>query len=131
MKNSVLLLSLAGMTLLCSCATAPVQEAFHSTDKSELIIKSIDGRSSQIIAPTALAAVPNSQILDELKSYPKGQTAVVILENYGEPQVGPEFRDRSEGWFIGLRGLGFQHIVFLKGNEAVDPNGLRVLAEYY
>lgn len=131
MKKTVLFLSFAGLALLCSCATAPVQESFHSTDKSALIIKSIDGRSSQIIAPTAMSAEPNSQILDQLKSYPKGQTAIIILENYGEPQVGPEFRHRTEGWFIGLRGLGFQHIVFLKGNEAADPDGLRVLAEYY
>ena len=34
------------------------------------------------------------------------------------------------GWFMGLRGLGYQHIVFLKGNGTTDPNGLLSLAEY-
>jgi hypothetical protein len=131
MKKTVLFLSFAGLALLCSCATSTVQEAFHSTDKSALIIKSIDARSSQVIAPTAMAAEDNGKILDRLKSYPKSQTAIIILENYGEPQVGPEFRDRTEGWFIGLRGFGFQHIVILKGNEGADPDGLHVLAEYY
>jgi len=33
-------------------------------------------------------------------------------------------------WFIGLRGLGYQHIVFLQGNGSTDPNGLPTLAEY-
>jgi len=131
MKQTILFLSLAGMAMLCSCATAPEQTVFRNTDKSALVIKSINGRSSAVIAPTALPEEPNGQLLDQLKSYPKGQTVVVIVENYSEPQVGPEFRNRTEGWFIGLRGLGFQHIVFLKGNEAADPAGLHVLAEYY
>ena len=64
------------------------------------------------------------------RPFSQHQTAVVILENYNEPQLGHEFRDRTLGWFIGLRGLGYQHIVFLKGNGVTDPNGLPTLAEY-
>jgi hypothetical protein len=72
----------------------------------------------------------DARLLDQAKTFAQHQTAVVILENYNEPQLGHEFRDRTLGWFIGLRGLGYQHIVFLKGNGVTDPNGLPTLAEY-
>ena len=42
------------------------------------------------------------------------QPAVVILENYSEPQLGQPFHDRSVEWFVMLRSLNFQHIFFLQ-----------------
>jgi hypothetical protein len=44
--------------------------------------------------------------------------------------LGHEFRDRTVEWFVELRGLGYRHIVFLKGSGVTDPNGLPLLAEY-
>ncbi len=129
MKNTVLLLTAALPILLSSCATPPAQ-AYHNTDNSALIVKSLDAHSCQVLAPTATEREESARLLDQAKTFPAHQTAVVILENYSEPQLGPEFRDRTFGWFIGLRGLGYQHIVFLKGNGAADPNGLLTLAEY-
>jgi hypothetical protein len=93
-------------------------------------VESIDGSSCQVLAPTAVAREENARLLDQARTFAQRQTAVVILENYSEPQLGPEFRDRTMGWFIGLRGLGYQHIVFLKGNGVTDPNGLLTLADY-
>jgi hypothetical protein len=55
---------------------------------------------------------------------------VVILENYTEPQVGEQFRDRSPQLFAGLRALGYEHIYFLQGRGVTDPEGLITLAEY-
>jgi len=113
-----------------SCATSKAPQAFHNTDNSALVVESLDARSCQVIAPTATARVENAKLLDQAKSFNQHQTAVVILENYNEPRIGTEFRDRSFGWFIGLRGLGYQHIVFLKGNGSTSPDGLATLAEY-
>jgi hypothetical protein len=130
MKKSLLLLTAALPLLLSSCATPPPRQAFRNVDNSALIVQSLDGRSCQVLAPTSMSQLDNARLLDQAKNFPAHQTAVVILENYSEPQLGPEFRDRTLGWFIGLRGLGYQRIVFLKGNGATDPNGLLTLAEY-
>jgi hypothetical protein len=130
MKNGILPLIAALPVLLSSCATPPPRQAYHNANHSALIVKSLDARSCQVLAPTAVDREENTRLLDQAKTFSEHQTAVIILENYTEPQLGAEFRDRTFGWFIGLRGLGYQHIVFLKGNGVADPDGLLTLAEY-
>jgi hypothetical protein len=130
MKKVILLLTAALPVILASCATSRPPVAFHNTDNSALVVESLDGNSCQVVAPTAIEREENARLLDQAKKFAQHQTAVVILENYSEQQLGPEFRDRTLGWFIGLRGLGYQHIVFLRGNGVNDPNGLPTLAEY-
>jgi hypothetical protein len=130
MKKVILLLTAALPVILASCATSRPPVAFHNTDNSALVVQSLDGSSCQVVAPTAIEREENARLLDQAKKFAQHQTAVVILENYSEQQLGPEFRDRTLGWFIGLRGLGYQHIVFLRGNGVNDPNGLPTLAEY-
>ena len=130
MKKVVLLLTAILPVIVSSCASDAPRQAFHNTDSSALIIQSLDGKTCQVLAPTVIAREDDARLLDQVKSFGRHDTAVIILENYSEPQMGPEFRDRTLGWFIGLRGLGYQHIVFLKGNGATDVNGLPTLAEY-
>jgi hypothetical protein len=55
---------------------------------------------------------------------------VVILENYDEPQLGSQFRNRGTTWFVSLRELGYQRIVFLQGRGITNPEGLVTLVEY-
>ena len=116
--------------LLSSCATPQPPQAYHGTDDSALVISAINGRTSRIIMPTASGEIANDQVLNSAKTLPQHQTAVVILENYSEAQVGAEFRDRGTPWFIGLRCLGYEHIVFLQGNGTTSPDGLLTLAKY-
>jgi hypothetical protein len=130
MKKAFLILTAALPVILSSCATSRPLQAFHNTDNAALIVQSLDNRSCQVVAPTALAKEENALVLDQARSFAQRQTAVVILENYFEPQLGQQFRDRTLAWFIGLRGLGYQHIVFLQGKGTADPNGLPTLAEY-
>jgi hypothetical protein len=130
MKKIILLLTAALPVIVSSCATSRTPVAFHNTDNSALIVQSLDGSSCQVVAPTAMTREEDARLLDQARTFSQHQTAVVILENYNEPQLGHEFRDRTMGWFIGLRGLGYQHIVFLRGNGVTDPNGLPTLAEY-
>jgi len=130
MTKIILLLTAALSALLSSCASPPPRQVFQQNDSSALIVKSLDGRSCQVLAPQPIDKEDNADLLDQAKTFPQHQTAVIILENYSEPQLGTEFRDRTLGWFIGLRGLGYRHIVFLKGNGASDPNGLLMLANY-
>ena len=130
MKKSFLLITAALPVILASCASSRPPVAYHNSDNSALVVQSLDGGSCQVVAPTAIQREPNSRLLDQAKTFSQHQTAVVILENYPEPQLGPEFRDRTLGWFIGLRGLGYQHIYFLRGTGVANPDGLPTLAEY-
>ena len=72
----------------------------------------------------------NVRMMEQIKNLSHQKVAIVILENYTESQPGPDFRDRSLEWFMGLRGLGFDHIVFLQGKGVPEPEGLIVLADY-
>ncbi|MEY4918384.1 MAG: hypothetical protein RL616_2297 [Verrucomicrobiota bacterium] len=129
--KKILLLPLAVLPfLLSSCSTPQPPQAYHVTDDSALVISAINGRTSRIIMPTASGEIANDEILNTAKALPQHQTAVVILENYSEARVGDEFRDRGTPWFIGLRCLGYEHIVFLQGNGTTSPDGLLTLAKY-
>jgi hypothetical protein len=116
--------------LLSSCATPAPPQTFRNTDGSAVIVDSLDARSCRVLLPTPTEPEDNARFLDQARGFTSHQTVVIILENYAEPQLGREFRERTFGWFIGLRGLGYQHIVFLKGNGATEVNGMETLADY-
>jgi hypothetical protein len=131
MKHKLALAAIASLPLLITaCATHRPPQAFHNTDNTALIIDSIDGRKSQIVQPRPTGAVDNGTVLAAATSLTKHQTAVVILENYSEAQIGQQFRDRGTPWFLGLRELGYEHIYFLQGNGAGNPEGLPTLVAY-
>ena len=116
---------------LSSCATPRPPQAFHNTDNSALVIQSLDDRTSQMIEPTTSVKEDNSVVLARAMTLSQHQTAVVILENYNEPQIGLQYRVRGTPWFVGLRGLGYEHIVFLQGRGVANPEGLITLTEYF
>jgi hypothetical protein len=131
MKHKLALAAIAALPLIITaCATPRPPQAFHNTDNTALIIDSIDGRKSQIVQPKPTGAVDNGTVLATATTLTKHQTAVVILENYSEAQIGQQFRDRGTPWFLGLRELGYEHIYFLQGNGAGNPEGLPTLVEY-
>ena len=129
--KTIFLLALAALPImLTSCATPQPPQAFHNTDSTALVIASLDDKTCQIIRPTASQGEKNDMVLAKAMKLPQHQAAVVILENYTEPQIGEQFRDRGTALFVGLRNLGYQHIVFLQGNGIANPEGLLTLAEY-
>jgi hypothetical protein len=115
---------------LTSCATSGSRHAFHNTDNSALVVESLDGKTGQMLGPVVSAREDNGTVLAKAMALPQHQTAVVILENYTEPSLGWQFRDRGTPWFIGLRSLGYEHIVFLQGRGVADPEGLLTLVKY-
>jgi len=126
-RISLILLALAvGVT---SCATP--SRAFHNTDSTALVIESLDSQTSQMLQPNTSARKSNDQLLAEARALSQHQTAVVILENYTEEEIGGQFRDRGTPWVVGLRNLGYQHIVFLQGLDVPNPEGLTTLVQYY
>ena len=131
MKSMNLNISLAFTALavfLTSCATP--SRAFHNTDNAALVIESLEGQTCQMLKPANPAKMNNDQLLAEAAKLPQHQTAVVILENYTEEEIGDQFRDRGTPWVVGLRRLGYQHIVFLQGLGVANPEGLTTLVQY-
>jgi hypothetical protein len=117
--------------LLTSCATPKPAQVFHNTDKNAVVIESLDDKTGQMLGPTTSVREKNDAVLAKITSLSERQMAVVILENYSEPQMGWQYRVRGTPWFVGLRMLGFQHIVFLQGTGVADPEGLTTLVEYF
>jgi hypothetical protein len=93
-------------------------------------VQTFDNRTCEILAPRPSGRAENAQALNLAKTLAQHQTAVVILENFSERRLGPEFRDRSCAWFLELRGLGYEHIIFLQGADVPDPEHLITLAKY-
>jgi len=126
-------LALAALPLmLASCATPPppAPVAFHNADHSAFVLASLDDKTCRMIQPTLSDKIENDAALTQARHFPQHQTAVILLENYTEAQVGDEFRDRSTPLFVGLRTLGYEHIVFLQGKGVSNPEGLMLLAKY-
>ena len=131
MKKSIIIALAALPVFITACSTPKPPVAFHATDSNAVVIKSVDGSTSEIITPDSSGPLPNSKAMNKVSALPGHQTAVVILENYSEAQVGDQFRDRSTPWFIGLRTLGYEHIVFLQGQgTGSNPEGLATIARY-
>jgi len=115
---------------LTSCVTPPPPQAFHNADPMALVLRSLDVKTCQMVQPTISSSDKTDKVLARAERLPKHEEAVVILENYTEPQIGDQFRDRSLPLFVGLRSLGYQRIVFLQGHGVANPDGLLTLAEY-
>jgi hypothetical protein len=130
MKKSLIIALAALPVLITACASPKPPQAFHATDSNAVVIKCVDGRTSELIAPTPTGPEANTKVMGKISAISGPKTAVVILENYNEEKVGNEFRDRSMPWFIGLRTLGYDHVVFLQGNGTDSPEGLATIARY-
>ena len=124
-------MSLAALAIIStSCATPKPPQAFHRTDNTALVVESLDGETCQILQPAPAGTEKIDGVLAKAMDLPQHQEAVVILENYNEQEFGSQFRERGTAWFVGLRNLGYQHIVFLQGKGVADPEGLITLVEY-
>jgi hypothetical protein len=129
--KKIFLITLAALPLLLSsCSTPPPPQAYHAVDNSALVVDVLDSHNSRVIMPTPSGVIENAKVVDYAKNLAQRQTAVIILENYTETEIGDQFRDRGTPWFIGLRCLGYEHIVFLQGNGSANPEGLVTLVNY-
>ena len=127
--NICTLLAVVALAIIAtSCATP--SRAFHNTDNTALVIQSWDNQTCQMLQPTPSAREGNDQLLAQAVTLPQHQTAVVILENYTEQELGDQFRDRGTYWLVSLRSLGYRHVVFLQGQGVTDPEGLTTLVRY-
>ena len=131
MKSLNICTSLAVVALaIISTSCATPSRAFHNDDNTALVIQSWDNQTCQMLQPTTSARESNDQLLAQAVALPQHQTAVIILENYTEQEFGDQFRDRGTPWVVGLKNLGYQHIIFLQGVDVANPEGLTTLVRY-
>ncbi|MGA3141755.1 MAG: hypothetical protein ABSF10_01755 [Verrucomicrobiota bacterium] len=125
-STSLALVALA--IISTSCATPP--RTFHNYDNTALVIESWDNQTCRMLRPDASVSEDNNRFLARAATLPKSQTAVVILENYTESQIGDQFHDRGTYWLVSLRNLGYRHVVILQGQDITELEGLKILADY-
>src|SRR5580704_7433192 len=65
MNKNVFLILAALPFILTSCATPQPPVAFHKTDNTMLVIESLDGRTCQMLQPTASAKEENDKLLGQ------------------------------------------------------------------
>ncbi len=83
-------MALAALAIsLTSCATPRPPQAFHNTDNNAVVIDSLDDKTGQMIEPTPSGREENDTVLAKAMHLSQRQTAVVILENYAEPNDWP------------------------------------------
>lgn len=132
MKPMKIAISLAlGALAVCLTSCVSPSRAFHNTDSTALVIQSFNDQTGQMIQPNVSARKSNDELLGEATALSQHQTAVVILEDYTDEEIGDQFRDRGTPWVIGLRQLGYPNIVFLKGLGVANPEGLITIVQYY
>ena len=125
-STSLALVALA--IISTSCATPP--RTFHNYDNTALVIESWNNQTCRMLRPDASASETNDKFLARAATLPKSQTAVVILENYTESQIGDQFHDRGTYWLVSLRNLGYRRVVLLQGQDIANPEGLKIIVEY-
>ena len=84
-----------------------------------------------MLQPAVSTRKGNDELLGEAAALSQHQTAVVILEDYTDEEIGDQFRDRGTPWVINLRRLGYSNIIFLKGLGVANPEGLITIVQYY
>jgi hypothetical protein len=132
MKLKNICISLAmGALAICMTSCVGPSRAFHNTDRTALVVQSFPNQTAQMLQPTASARKSNDEILGDAQGLSQHQTAVVILEEYYEEEIGDQFRDRGTPWMTGLRQLGYSNIIFLKGLGVPNPEGLITIVQYY
>jgi len=130
-KSLSMAMALAALALASSsCTTPQPPQVFHPNSSGALVIDSLDANTCKLLQPAAAGPRSNDSALAEALALPQHNEAVIILENYTEPTFGEQFRNRGTSWFVGLRNLGYQRIVFLQGNGVANPDGLITLVEY-
>jgi hypothetical protein len=125
--NSLVLATMA----VCLMSCVGPSRAYHNTDPTALVIQSIDSQNARMLQPNVTDRKNMDDVLSEAGTLSQRQTAVVILEDYYEEEIGDQFRDRGTPWVVGLRRLGYQNIVFLKGLGVANPEGLITIVQYY
>jgi hypothetical protein len=118
--------------LATSCSTprfAPVAR-FDAQDQANLIVRYYTDDTSYLLKPAAkngpfLAVLNKDAVLEVAKHQPGRQLAVVVLVHYAAESEAEAVKSK---WKNLLTEAGYQRVVFLRGRNGTQVNGLPILA---
>jgi hypothetical protein len=122
----------AGLSLLTSCsAPSPgaMRPRFTEEGSADLIARYYSDQTSYLLKPlmkdgSYRTVCDRARVLELAREQPRHELAVVVLIHY--PSASTE-EPVKLAWANDLRGLGYRRIVFLRGNNRMEVNGLPVL----
>ena len=122
--------SLLFVLLLATACSTPQTARFSEQDQADLIVRYYSEDTSYVLKPSKmdgpfLSILNRDAVLDVAKLQPGRQLAVVILIHYINESEGESVRQK---WTSLLKEAGYQRIVFLRGHNGMQVNGLSVLA---
>src|ERR1035441_7589647 len=127
------LIMVAGICLLISCST-PTQvgkaSRFTEAETADFIARYYSDETSYLLKPATMEG-PYQSICDRTKllklagQQPGRALAVIVMIHY----LGAEQEDTTKlAWMNDLKRLGYKRIVFLRGGNRMQVNGLPMLA---
>src|ERR1035441_9137981 len=122
--------SLLFVLLLATACSTPRTARFSERDQADLIVRYYSEDTSYVLKPSKmdgpfLSIFNRDAVLDVAKLQPGRQLAVVILIHYSNESEDESVRQK---WTSLLKEVGYQRIVFLRGHNGMQVNGLAVLA---
>lgn len=131
MKISTTMALAALAALLTSCATTRQPQTLHNSVNDAVISQNSDVKTNPVRNPAFAGMDDSSVVAAKAMNLSKRQAPATTPANYEQPPAGLEYRIRGTSWFIGLRGLRDEHVVFLQGKGASNPEGLITLTQYF
>jgi len=124
--------SLLLLLLATSCSTpqfGPVSR-FDGQDQANLIVRYYTDDTSYLLKPEAkngpfLTVLNKNAVLEVAKNQPGRELAVVVLIHYAADSEAEAVKGK---WRSLLTEAGYRRVVFLRGRNGMQVNGLPVLA---
>jgi hypothetical protein len=104
-------------------------QKFKETEAADLIVRFYSDDTSYLVKPSMMdgkfrSICDRSLVLNTARQQPGRGLAAIVLTHY--PNSGDEETIKA-AWRKELRELGYQRVVFLRGRNSMDVNGLLVL----
>ena len=129
-KVSASLLLLVLLATSCSTPRTRPAARFNGQDQANLIVRYYTDDTSYLLKPEAkdglfLAVLNKDAVLEVAKRQPGRELAVVVLIHYSAESEAEAVKGK---WRSLLTEAGYRRVVFLRGRNGMQVNGLPVLA---
>ena len=123
---------LFGLLLLSSCSTPSLEALrprFHEADAADFIARYFTDQTSYVVKPVSLDGpyqpiCDRASLLKQAGQQPQRELAVILLIHYRTAESEEHVK---LAWVNDLTGLGYQRVVFLRGDGGMQANGLPML----
>lgn len=126
------LLFVALLATACSTPRTRPGARFKNQEQANLIVRYYTDDTSYVLKPAAreglfLSILNKDAVLDVAKRQAGRDLAVVVLIHYGAPSEDEAVKSK---WRNLLAEVGYQRVVFLRGRNGMQVDGLPIVASY-